>query len=62
MKPRNHYTLEYREHIVALVKSGRSMASEAKEFGLGNQNVRNWVQEGQEGVLGHLERERTLRR
>ena len=59
---RKHYSLEYREQIVALVKSGRSIASVAKEFGLANQTVRNWVQEGQEGPLGHRERERALRR
>ena len=50
---RKHYSLEYREQIVALVQSGRSIASVAKEFGLANQTVRNWVQEGQEGPLGH---------
>ena len=59
---RKHYTLEYREQIVALVKSGRSITSVAKEFGLADQTVRNWVKEGQEGPLGWRERERALRR
>ena len=59
---RKHYSLEYREQIVALVKSGRSIASVAKEFGLANQTVRNWLKEGQEGPMGWRERERTLLR
>ncbi|MXZ54853.1 MAG: transposase [Gammaproteobacteria bacterium] len=59
---RKHYSLEYREQIVALVKSGRSITSVAKEFGLADQTVRNWVKEGQEGPLGWRERERALRR
>ena len=57
---RKHYSLEYREQIVALVKSGRSVTSVAKEFGLADQTVRNWVKEGQEGPLGWRERERAL--
>ena len=40
---RTHYSLEYREQIVAMVQSGRSIASVAKEFGLANQSVRIWV-------------------
>ena len=59
---RKHYSMEYREQIVELVQSGRSIGSVAKEFGLVNQTVRNWVQEGQEGPLGLRERERVLRR
>ncbi len=59
---RKHYTLEYREQIVALVKSGRSITSVAKEFGFADQTVRNWVKDGQEGPLGWRERERALRR
>ena len=59
---RKHYSLEYREQIVALVQSGRSIASVAKEFGLADQTVRNWVKEAQEGLLGWRERERALRR
>ncbi len=48
---RKHYSLEYREQIVALVKSGRSITSVAKEFGLADQTVRNWLQEAQEDNL-----------
>ncbi len=40
---RKHYSLEYREQIVALVQSSRSIASVAQEFGLANKTVRNWV-------------------
>ncbi|MXW07963.1 MAG: transposase [Gammaproteobacteria bacterium] len=57
---RKHYSLEYREQIVALVKSGRSITSVAKEFGLADQTVRNWLTEAQEGPLGWRERERAL--
>ena len=59
---RKHYPLEYREQIVALVKSGRSITSVAKEFGLADQAVRNWLKEAQEEPLGWRERERALRR
>ena len=38
------------------------ITSVAKEFGLADQTVRNWVKEGQEGPLGWRERERALRR
>ena len=59
---RKHYSLGYREQIVALVKSGRSITSVAKEFGLADQAVRNQLQERQEGPLGRRERERAMRR
>ena len=59
---RKHYSLEYREQIVALVQSGRSIASVAKEFGLADQTIRNWLKEAQEGPLGWREQERALRR
>ena len=59
---RKHYSLEYREQIVALVQSGRTISSVATEFGLANQTVRNWLKEAQDGPLGAAERERTLRR
>ena len=59
---RKHYSLEYREQIVALVQSGRSITSVAQEFGLADQTVRNWLKEAQERPLGWRERERALRR
>ena len=59
---RKHYTLEYREQIVALVKSGRSITSVAKEFGLADQTVPNWLREAREGPLGLRERERAFHR
>ena len=48
---RKHYSLEYREQIVALVQSGRTISSVATEFGLVNQTVRNWLKEAQDGPL-----------
>ena len=59
---RKHYSLEYREQIVAMVQSGRSIAPAEKELGLAKQTVRNWDQEGQEGPMGHRERERSTSR
>ncbi|MXZ54776.1 MAG: transposase family protein [Gammaproteobacteria bacterium] len=38
---RKHYSLEYREQIVALVKSGRSITSVAQIFGLADQTLQN---------------------
>ncbi|MYD44875.1 MAG: transposase [Gammaproteobacteria bacterium] len=55
---RKHYALEYREQIFALVTSGRSITSVAKEFGLADHTVRNWLKEAQEGPLGWPERPR----
>ena len=40
---RNHYSLEYREQMVALVQSGCSITSVAKEYGLADQTIRNWL-------------------
>jgi transposase len=36
------YPPEFRQQIVALVKTGRSIASLSKEFGLSEQSIRNW--------------------
>ena len=59
---RKHYSLEYREQIIALVKSGRSITSVAQEFDLADQTVRNGLKEAEEGPLGWRERECALRR
>ena len=42
---RKYYSLEYREQIVALVQSGRSIGSVATEFGLAKQTVHKWLKE-----------------
>ena len=59
---RIHNCLEYREQLEALLQSGRSLASLAKEFVLTDQTVRNWVKKAQEGLLGWRELERALLR
>jgi transposase len=63
------YTLDYRQKIVELVRSGRSVLDVAREFNLSEQTVRNWrkhdgVDEGRHGGLTISEREEltTLRR
>ena len=48
---RKHYSLEYREQIVALVQSGRSISSMATEIGLANQMVCNWLKEALDSPL-----------
>ena len=41
---RKHYPKEYREQIVALARSGRSLSSLAREFEPSLQTVRKWVE------------------
>lgn len=41
--PRKFYPAEYREHLVALVRQGRTAESLAREFEPTAQTIRNWV-------------------
>ena len=59
---RNHYSLDYREQIVAMVQSGRSIGSVATEFGLTDQTVRNWLKKVQDGTIVVAKRVCMLRR
>ena len=59
---RKHYKLEYREQIVVLVQSGRSIFSVSTEFGPADQTIRNWLKEAPEGPLGWRKREGALHR
>ena len=47
--PKQAYTLELRELAVEKVKSGQSIAGTARELGMVEQTLRNWVK-----VLSHL--------
>ena len=42
---RAQYPLEFRQQIVALVRSGRSPKALAKEFEPSEQTIRNWVKQ-----------------
>ncbi len=40
---RRHYPQEYRDRLVELAKSGRSVSSLAEEFEPTEQTIRNWI-------------------
>lgn len=41
--PRQEYTTEFKEQAVAQVASGRGIAALARELGMSDQTLRNWV-------------------
>ena len=41
--PKQKYTVEFKEQAVKRVKDGQSNGVVAKELGLGDQTLRNWV-------------------
>jgi transposase len=41
--PKQEYTAEFREQVVKRVQEGKRMRGVAKEMGLAEQMVRNWV-------------------
>jgi transposase len=45
--PRSYqrYAPEFREQMIGLVKSGRSIASLAREFGVSDQSIRIWLKQ-----------------
>ena len=49
--PRQAFTLEFRELAVEKVKSGQSIAGTARELGLNQQTLRNWVKAASKGEL-----------
>lgn len=49
--PRQAYTLEFKELAVKRVKDGQAMAAVAKELGLVEQTLRNWVKAAAAGKL-----------
>ena len=40
---RKHYPKEYRDRLIALARSGRSVSSLAEEFEPTSQTIRNWL-------------------
>ena len=49
--PKQAYTDEYRELAVPRVKDGQSIPATAKELGLSDQSLRNWVKAAAAGKL-----------
>ena len=49
--PKQEYTAEFKELAVKRVKAGQSNGSVAKELGLGDQTLRNWVKAFDTGKL-----------
>lgn len=49
--PKQAYTTEFKELAVKRVKDGESIATVAKELGLGDQTLRNWIKAAAEGKL-----------
>ena len=49
--PRQEYTAEYRELAVKRVKSGQRNGAVARELGLSDQTLRNWVKAAAAGKL-----------
>lgn len=49
--PKQAYTDEFRELAVERVKSGQSIAGTARELGLIDQTLRNWVKAAANGKL-----------
>jgi transposase len=49
--PRQAYTLEFKQGAVQRVKSGELVSKVAKELGLIEQTLRNWVKAADQGEL-----------
>ena len=43
--PKQEYTAELKKQAVKRVKDGKSVGAAAKEMGLGEQTLRNWVKQ-----------------
>jgi transposase len=52
--PKQEYTAEFKELAVKRVKSGQSIGAVAKELGLVEQTLRNWVKAAKAGQLHPL--------
>ena len=49
--PKQEYTAEFKEVAVKRVKAGQSVGSVAKDLGLIEQTLRNWVKAAEAGKL-----------
>ena len=49
--PKQEYTIEFKEQAVKQVKMGKSISLVAKELGLVEQTLRNWIKLAEAGKL-----------
>ena len=49
---RARYTLEYKQEAVRLVKGGRAIGAVARDLGIADQTVHNWMKAQAAGQLG----------
>ena len=49
--PKQAYTAEFKEQAVAQVASGRKVSAVAKELGMSEQTLRNWIKAAGDGKL-----------
>lgn len=49
--PKQAYTAEFRELAVKRVKDGQGIAAVAKELGINDQSLRNWIKAAAEGKI-----------
>jgi transposase len=54
--PKAAYTLEFKFEALRRVRAGESMRKVAREIGIPEQSVRNWVKAQAEGKLGTAEK------
>ena len=52
--PKQEYTAEFKEQAVKRVKDGKTVGAVAKEMGLVEQTLRNWVKASDAGTLDAL--------
>lgn len=49
--PKQEYTTEFKEQAVAQISGGRKVSAVAKELGMSEQTLRNWVKAAGDGKL-----------
>jgi transposase len=49
--PKQSYTAEFKEQAVARVNGGQGVAAVARELGMSEQTLRNWIKASREGKL-----------
>jgi transposase len=57
---RARYTLEFKQEAVRLVESSRSIAAAARDIGLAEQTLFNWIKAQRQGRLSGIASSRTL--